>query len=236
MINMKIILLSALLIAAEVSNGQTPDIYRYPQIQEHKTNFFIDTLTRKLFNIRSIDSSIRAGTGVGLPRDSVVHDTAFHLFYFIKPFKETDFYKKRMGQPFPPFSLIDLNNERISNNGNKIILLNFWSTTCGPCIAEMPYLNRLVDSLQSDSFECIAITPDKEAKVRQFLRRHPFRYKVVTDASCFTDRIRVRNYPTNIIIDTTGKVISIIEGVEVDRVTRKPLIRQEIDSVLRSSF
>jgi thiol-disulfide isomerase/thioredoxin len=230
---MKVILFVVLLIAAEVSVGQTPNIYMYPQIQAHKVNFFIDTLTGKIFEIHSIDSNIRAGTGIALMRDSIVHDTAYWAFFFIKPLEQTDLYKKMMGQPFPwMFFVYDLNRQHIASKKRKIILLNFWSTTCGPCIAEMPYLNRLVDSLRNGPFEFVAFTQDSQKKVKSFLLTHPFKYNIVV--SPFADEVGIRAYPTHIIIDTSGKVSAILEGLNVDPVTHKLLIRHEIDSVLRT--
>jgi thiol-disulfide isomerase/thioredoxin len=231
---MKIMLFVVLLIATNVSNGQYPDIYKFPQIQQHKTNYFIDTVTRKLYEIQSIDSSIKAGTGVAFVRDSVTRDTAYHLVFLIVPLEETDFYRKMMGQPFPwMFFVSDIDGQTITSKKGKIILINFWSTTCGPCIAEMPYLNRMVDSLRNGPFEFVAFTQDSLKKVKKFLLTHPFKYNVVV--SSFADELGIRAYPTHIIIDASGKVIGILEGVNINPVTRKLLIRQEIDSVLSLS-
>jgi thiol-disulfide isomerase/thioredoxin len=229
---MKIILLIALLIAAQSSNGQYPDIYRFPQVQQYKTNYFIDTVTRKLYEIQSIDSSIKAGTGIAFLRDSVARDTAYHLIFLIVPLEETDFYKKMIGQTFPwMFFAYDVNGQRITSKKGKVILINFWSTTCGPCIAEMPYLNKIVDSLHNRPFEFVAFTQDKKKIVKKFLLTHPFKYNVVV--SPLADELGIRSYPTHIILDKTGKVVAILEGVNIDPVTRKLLIRQEIDSVLK---
>jgi thiol-disulfide isomerase/thioredoxin len=229
---MKLLSLVVLLIASEVSNGQYPNIYKYPQIREHKTNLFIDTLTGKAYEIRVIDSFIKAGTGVGLVRPSVAHDTAYWKFYFVQ--QVSDLYRKYFGKQFPTFLFTTMNDERINSGDGKVVLFNFWSITCAPCISEMPYLNRLVDSLGSASFEYIAATPDTYSEVKKFLIRHSFNYKIVTNASWLTDQIGVRNYPTNMIIDTSGKVVLIREGLNLELHTRRPLIGEEIDSALRA--
>ena len=40
---------------------------------------------------------------------------------------------------------------RLSDLKGKVVFLNFWRTSCGPCIAEMPGIERLYDSLRGEN-------------------------------------------------------------------------------------
>ncbi len=233
-----LILLTTLsIVAADDCNGQQPSISDYLPMRKYKVNLLIDTVTGKIYDIRTIDSIGNAGTPIVLARDSISHDTAYWMFFFAKPFvqEETGLYRKMMDQPFPSFTLSNSIGQWVSkyNISGKIALINFWSTTCGPCVAEIPDLNRLADSLRKGPFVFIAPALDNQPEVEKFLLSHPFKYIVFPGASSFADKLGVRNYPTHVIIDGSGKVVAIFEGVNVDPVTHKPLIREEIDSVLK---
>jgi peroxiredoxin len=63
---------------------------------------------------------------------------------------------------------------RVNAAGN-VRLINFWSTTCGPCVAEFPELVDTYRRFQNRSFDMITISLDPvsdEAKVLKFLEKH----------------------------------------------------------------
>jgi peroxiredoxin len=62
-----------------------------------------------------------------------------------------------------------------ANAGGNVRLINFWSTTCGPCVAEFPALVDTYRRFQNRSFDLVTISLDPtedEAKVRKFLEKH----------------------------------------------------------------
>lgn len=44
--------------------------------------------------------------------------------------------------------------------GNKVTMINFWATFCGPCIGEMPELARLEKEYKDKGFEIVGVTTD----------------------------------------------------------------------------
>ena len=109
------------------------------------------------------------------------------------------------------FSFKDINgkNHRFSQYKGKWVIVNYWSTYCGPCIAELPALKRIaaqykgwVVVLGMDAGE----TPDHEMK--QFIRRRGINYTVVPtqDSSMFALGL-IYGVPTTFIVSPQGRIV-----------------------------
>ena len=59
------------------------------------------------------------------------------------------------------------NNVRIADFKGRFVLLNFWSTTCGPCLAELPALDRLNLRLGGDDFVTLPVSVDDNLEEAQ---------------------------------------------------------------------
>ena len=68
------------------------------------------------------------------------------------------------GQKVPSFALVTLEGVEVSLNDilqeNEFVLIDFWASWCGPCIADFPSLKKLHTSYNDDGFEIIAISID----------------------------------------------------------------------------
>ncbi|MBS1978477.1 MAG: TlpA family protein disulfide reductase [Bacteroidetes bacterium] len=120
--------------------------------------------------------------------------------------------EKYLNKEFPLSGLRTMDNQRIGINNlkGKPTLINFWFTACKPCIEEMPVLNSL-KSRFVDSVNFIAITYDPKGKVSKFLVKHRFDFTQITDAKGFTDKLGMKAYPVNVILDKNG----IVRNVEI---------------------
>jgi len=75
------------------------------------------------------------------------------------------------GDVAPDFSLtlLDGSTFRMSDHDDEIVLLNFWATWCGPCIREMPDLQRLAGTYSEGvTVRCLSIGGEGENAIRQF--------------------------------------------------------------------
>ncbi len=54
------------------------------------------------------------------------------------------------------------NEKKLSEyvDGNKVTMLNFWATFCGPCIGEMPYLAEIEKEYKDKGFEIVGVSTD----------------------------------------------------------------------------
>ena len=137
-----------------------------------------------------------------------------------KPKKEKiyDYLNKKL----PTFISFSLNNEKIdlSKLNGKPTLLNFWFTTCLPCIAEMPVLNRIKDKY-NDKVNFISITFNDKKSVEAFLKKHNFNFEKIAGAKEFIDTLGITHFPKNIFIDKNGIVRKIEDGVPYKSVNGK---------------
>lgn len=52
---------------------------------------------------------------------------------------------------------------KLSNYKGKYVLLQFWGSRCGPCIAEMPDIKKIRDAYSTDQLEVISFTTDRDS-------------------------------------------------------------------------
>ena len=115
------------------------------------------------------------------------------------------------------FSFKDINGRyhKFSDYRGKWVIVNYWSTYCGPCIAEIPALRRVahyykgkVAVLGMDAGE----TPDHE--MRNFIRQRKINYTVVPtqDSSMFALGL-IYGVPTTFIVSPQGKIVHSHMGV-----------------------
>ena len=90
----------------------------------------------------------------------------------------------RRGESIPALSLSTLDGSRVqlpAAYAGRPLLVNFWASWCGPCIEEMPELQRYSDEKTENSAQVVGIALDDKAAVEAFLRRIPVTYPILLD-------------------------------------------------------
>jgi peroxiredoxin len=112
-----------------------------------------------------------------------------------------------LGKPIPGFRVVTMGGDSVDIRqlAGKVVVLNFWSINCRPCIAEMPGMNKLVKDYKKRDVVFLAITWETLSRVKKdFLPRYRFDFMIVTDALPVIDEIAASGYPTTYIIDKKG--------------------------------
>jgi peroxiredoxin len=125
-----------------------------------------------------------------------------------------------LGVKVPEFSATTMEGRKITSGyfKGKITVLNFWTISCPPCIAEIPGFNALVDQYGNGMVQFLAIGNDSDAEVKKFLEQHPWKFNQVSNGMLLQMEIfQLRSgYPTTFVINREGIIISAFAGGKAD--------------------
>ncbi|TFZ63058.1 TlpA family protein disulfide reductase [Hymenobacter sp. UV11] len=121
-----------------------------------------------------------------------------------------------IGQPLPAFALPDVQGKLVDSHHllGKPVVLNLWFTTCGPCIAEMPTLNRIQREKAATGIVFLAMTFDNSEKVRAFLHKQPFTYRQLAGAQQYCSQFAT-GYPVTFFVGRDGLIKKVLGGLAV---------------------
>ncbi len=113
----------------------------------------------------------------------------------------------------------------------KVTLINFWATSCAPCVKELPGIAAAWKKYNTQGFETIAVAMEYDPPnyVKSFTERNQLPFKVALDARGEIAKAfgaingDVRVVPTSFVIDRQGRVIKSYLG-ELDFVKFEALL------------
>ena len=104
----------------------------------------------------------------------------------------------------------------------KVVLVEFWSTSCGPCIGEMPTLKAVYQKLHEQGFEVVGISlDDKESVLRRFIKEKELPWPQHFEGNGWENKFAVRygifSIPTMWLVDKAGKLRSTEARFDLER-------------------
>ena len=137
--------------------------------------------------------------------------------------------------PAPDFQAETLEGKKVSLSDyqGKVLILDFWATWCGPCLAELPYFQELVNLHKNDpSVAFLTISQDRSKDVvRKFLEQKGYTFPVIFDTG-IGQLFEVEGIPLLIVIDQEGKIRYRHFGFDPNNVDFIQLMKKEIQIVL----
>lgn len=111
---------------------------------------------------------------------------------------------------FPAFSLTDISGWTwtLEDLRGKTTFINFWATWCGPCVAEMPFLQKLHIRLKDQKkVQVLTFNVDENpGVVSPFLRIGNYTFPVVPAEQFVQKDLRVNGFPESWVVDPDGWV------------------------------
>ena len=141
----------------------------------------------------------------------------------------------KLNNPAPDFILKDLqgNKHTLSAYKGRVVVLNFWSTTCPPCVQELPSLNELYREQRQAGLVVLGIALDPAEKpVRDLVGKLRLEFPAMLDSNkdVYFDSYGLFGQPVSVIVDRSGLVREkLIGSVEWN----SPQIKSKINSYLK---
>ena len=128
--------------------------------------------------------------------------------------------KLQPGQPAPAFALDDLDGQPVSLSQFKgqVVLLDFWSSWCKPCISDLPDLRKIKEKTAGWSVVFLNISLDvDEAAWREAIDKHEIEGVHVRTDGWFTEvttSYQVSALPAYYLVDSQGLILDRLSGVK----------------------
>lgn len=135
--------------------------------------------------------------------------------------------------PASDFTLPDLGGRPVSLSDLKdnVIVLDFWATWCGPCIAEVPVFNRLHEKYAGRGMKMVgvAIRSGSAQEIRSFVDKYQMKYPILIGDEEVVEQYQVIGLPTTYLIGKDFKIYKRYFGAVPEK---DAALEQEIEKLL----
>jgi thiol-disulfide isomerase/thioredoxin len=119
------------------------------------------------------------------------------------------------GVVFPDFNEKDLAGEPLSiaKFKGKVVLVDFWATWCGPCVAELPNVLAAYKKYHDKGFEIIGISLDQdENALKSFIKEKGMVWPQYFDGKSWDSKLGqkygLNSIPMTFLLDQEGKIVA----------------------------
>jgi thiol-disulfide isomerase/thioredoxin len=99
---------------------------------------------------------------------------------------------------------------RLSDLRGNVVVLNLWATWCGPCLHELPAMDRIAREYAPHGLTVVTFSTEERERLQAFAERHPLSTLNVYAADA--DWLDVRGRPLTLVIDREGVVREVMIG------------------------
>ena len=159
-----------------------------------------------------------AARAAGLPADAVDERLAVR-----QPIVQAELEARALGERLerepPELVLPDQNGVEWALNEltGRVVVLKFWATWCGPCLAEFPHFVRLLEKYEGDDevvFLTVATAGSPREGVNDLLSENGYTFPVLLDDEGKAVDFEIRGYPTTFYLDRDGLIQFRREGFD----------------------
>ena len=117
----------------------------------------------------------------------------------------------KVGQPVPEIDWVTLDGQKFDTRTlrGKVVLINFFATWCGPCLEEMPHLQKdIFQKIKNKNFVMVSIGREhNETELKEFRKKREFTIPIAADPERkIFGHFATQFIPRNYIIAADGKI------------------------------
>jgi len=110
------------------------------------------------------------------------------------------------------FTALDGTEVDVAKLRGKVLLIDFWATWCGPCMAELPKVKKTYDQLHARGFEIVGISLDEDKKALEAMLKKkemtwPQYFEKKGSEGKLSKRFGISEIPTMWLLDKKGMVV-----------------------------
>ena len=113
------------------------------------------------------------------------------------------------GKDALPFTLKDLTGKpfELASAKDKIVLLDFWASWCGPCVAEMPHIQKLHEEFKDKGLLVVGINNEESGIASEFMKDKKYTFaSLVDEGRAVAKQYQIGGIPQVLLIGRDGKV------------------------------
>ena len=113
-------------------------------------------------------------------------------------------------RPMPAFSIADKAGKtwNAESMKDKLVLIDYWATWCGPCKAMFPMLDKVYGDFKGENFEMLSVSVDKNATtLEKFLQNRRFPNPVLHDTTQTFAKWGVKFIPATFLVKD-GQIVA----------------------------
>jgi peroxiredoxin/outer membrane lipoprotein-sorting protein len=139
-----------------------------------------------------------------------------------------------VGKPAPLFTLKDLKDQDVALAAQKghVVVLDIWATWCGPCVVELPTLDKMSQDLAASGVKFFAVNQaEPKDTVQNFLDKHKLSLPVLLDEKgTVSQQYQAQAIPQTVVIAKDGTVAKVFVGFGPDSEQK---LREAINDALK---
>jgi thiol-disulfide isomerase/thioredoxin len=112
--------------------------------------------------------------------------------------------------------MLSLDDRKISLSdiSADIIVINFWLSSCEPCIAELPYLKALQEAYDTKKLRVVLLAVDSKKNVMRFIHETNTLPLVALDAYGTAEAYSVEKFPETFVLNKKRIIVDKYEGYQ----------------------